>query len=481
MNAIKAGDEQGYERAHTAWKDNLDMTFKRHTLERERFQDAAKLFDTDMTLGTTKMKAALLQADDQKALLLLENGMFKELWDLQESRNNAMVKAYDAGARIDEAKLQKRFFEEAAKSVKDEPDPVKKAGTLLYNFEKIYRNKMDTPQKEVMGLWFRQHPNASAEEAAQFFRDKVERPVARGAGGVDQEFVKRFYEENPEATVEQFTEAFDKFKRGQRPEQRKNADQEFISRFYAENPNASTQEFTKAFDEFKRGQKAPGGAAGGNTDLTIDRQNAAEVARQKKAWRDEGVPEAEIAERGAKLAAHLRSAATPITSTRKDDLASQITRFQLASDTIDKVEGLLKKHNALTGLGGNITRPGEAIGNVVGLSNSTDRAQFKSYISELQDWGPRLLNEAKARPLSAEEKRISAIVPGLSLGDTTKNTADRLLELQGLFRKMKDQMTQRYEGTWEPPKGNIAAPPVAGSRKPWERAPIVKPDDSDAP
>jgi hypothetical protein len=219
-------------------------------------------------------------------------------------------------------------------------------------------------------------------------------------------------------------------------------------------------------------------SAGGNTNLTADRQRAADVdkiMKEKEAAGElKGKSAEQIADIRAKEEARLKSLGTPITSSRKDDLASAITRAQLSSDTINNIESLLKKHIALTGLGGKITRPAEAIGNVFG-SNATDRAQFLSLISELKEWAPRLLNESKARPLASEEKEIANIVPGLNIGDTTKNTADRLLKLQKLFRQLQENMTKRYEGTWQPPAAGSTSPPPATT------SPGRKPSYLDAP
>jgi hypothetical protein len=474
MNAIKAGDETEYERAHEAWKQNTDLAFKRHQMQREHYLDAITLMGQNMQVGEAKLRMMATKYGDAQTLFLLEHGMSKELIDLQEKRNDAIVKAVDASERVGKFALQKRFFEEASKQVEQEQDPVKKAGTMLYNFEKIFNNKMDTPQKEVMGLWFKQHPNATAEEAAEFYRTKVERPLG-GQQGADQEFIRRFREQNPDATDKEFARAYDEFKKGQRPETRANAEQTFSQKWWAEHPEGTAEEFGQAVAKFRRESRPQ--AAGGGGVVTAARDIERDVnkimAEKEAAGELAGKSAKEIAEIAAKERKHLLTESAPMTSSRRDDLASQITRFNLASQTIDKVEGLLKKHNALTGLGGKITRPAEAVGNAIGVSNATDRAQFLSYISELQDWGPRLLNEAKARPLSAEEKRIAAIVPGLSLGDTTRNTAERLLELQKLFRKMQEQMTERYQGTWQPPGVDGGATPERKPRRmPWANDPI---------
>jgi len=109
------------------------------------------------------------------------------------------------------------------------------------------------------------------------------------------------------------------------------------------------------------------------------------VAKQKEAWRKEGMSEDEIAKKGAEMYSKLKSSATPITATNRDQLDSMITRIDTANGH-RQVEALLKKHNALTGLGGKVTRPAETVSNWFG-SNETDRAQFRRYIEELRELG----------------------------------------------------------------------------------------------
>ena len=79
-----------------------------------------------------------------------------------------------------------------------------------------------------------------------------------------------------------------------------------------------------------------------------------------------------------------------------------LTRIDTANQAIDKVEALLKKHNAMTGLGGKITRPGEVVSNWFG-NNETDRAtQLRS---EDQDGPEPLSPHATSVPFHATLKR----------------------------------------------------------------------------
>lgn len=178
----------------------------------------------------------------------------------------------------------------------------------------------------------------------------------------------------------------------------------------------------------------------------------------------------------AKTRARLTAESGSITPNRRDQLTSQSDRFVYADQTIDKIEALLKKHNALTGLGGKITRPGEVVANWFG-DNEADRHQFESDINLLREWSSRLLNESQTRPLSAEESRIVSIVPGLEMGATTANTASRLMELKKLFKQMKAGIDARIgaEGASQQPASppETSAPPTKAPS--WDDFPAVSP------
>lgn len=288
---------------------------------------------------------------------------------------------------------------------------------------------------------------------------------------------KAYEESNPNATPEQKVQhrlqLLHDIKSGARSWQ-----QEALRNFMMVNPSA-TPEQTQAFLQSLRGGGQGGGT--GAQNLTTDRQRAGDIAKYReelKAEKNEDgsrkYTDQQVADMAADREKKLKMEATAPSANRRDQLASQITRFQVADQTIDKVEALLKKHSALTGLGGRITRPGEVVSNWFG-SSETDRAQFRSYINELREMGPRLINESHSRPLSAEETKIASIIPGLDAGDTTVNTAKRLLELKKLFKTLNTDLTKRYEGNWTPEgagdgKGSTAPAAPAGGDW-WKKLP----------
>ena len=250
-----------------------------------------------------------------------------------------------------------------------------------------------------------------------------------------------------------------------------------MSRLFAlgYNPKAPTTEksqealikFQKEQAELKRAGSAFGGGA---ANLTGDRQIASDVAamvEQYKAENPKATPE-EIADFRAQQLKRFKTEAASITGNKADELTGKVNRVEYAESTIDKVEALLKKHKAITGLGGTISRPGEAIGNVFG-SNETDRAQFKRYISELQEWAPRILTDSNGRPLSAEAGKVTNIIAGLNAGDTTANTARAYAELRPLLKRIKEDLAKRRGGAPE-----SSAPAAKEPPKAWESYPEAK-------
>lgn len=424
INAIKAGNEKEYERSYKAWQDNTKLALDRHKIAHEQYTDAVEILKTNMAVGEAKLRVLASKYGDQKVLTMLDNGMDKEVIDMMAAREKL------AGA------MQENFFKTTTENAK-----------MSQLFSLGYDPKNPTSDKSQAAL-------------KQFNR------VFGETKSIDTQFSQQWWEEHPSGTSEQFSKAFGDFKRSQynRPP---NAEQEFIQRWWAEHPGADVEEFSKAFQEFKRGQHPPSGQ--GSTALTPTRQVAAgvdEVMKQYKIDHPEASPEELLKVRTQKLR-EAQTASAPITGNRADEIKGKVNRIVYMEDTITKVEELLKKHNAITGLGGKVTRPAEIVGNIFG-SNETDRKQFERYISELKEWAPRALTDSNGRPLSSEAGNVSNIIAGLQVGDTTANTARAYLELRKLLSKMKGDLQSRGAGGGEAPPAT-AAPEGDW----WKNSPVV--------
>lgn len=241
-------------------------------------------------------------------------------------------------------------------------------------------------------------------------------------------------------------------------------EQEFTKRWWEEHPNASTEEFTAAYKQWHA-------STGGRTPvLTEGRQKAAEIERRKAEYVASGMDATKAHDKATQ---EVNRAGTVMSGNRADDLKQRIDMIDIqVLPTIDKIEQLLVKHKALTGIGGMVTRPAEAVSNVFG-SDATDRKQFERYISELQEIGPRILTGSNARPLAAEAGKINTIIAGLRLGDTTANTTRAYRELKQLFKDVRGSIEKRWGGDTSPAE---AAPEKSGGKTKfrWQDAPLVE-------
>jgi hypothetical protein len=88
MNAVREGNDKEFTRAYDAWKQNNDLTVKRHNIQQHSYDNAIRLMDSDLNLGRAKLQMEAARFGDQKTLWLLENGMDKEVIELQQKRKS---------------------------------------------------------------------------------------------------------------------------------------------------------------------------------------------------------------------------------------------------------------------------------------------------------------------------------------------------------------------------------------------------------
>jgi hypothetical protein len=436
MGAIKEGKTADYNRAYNAWKQNTDLVVKRQKIQHEAYQDAIGLMQTNMQAGEVKMRVLAARFGDQKTLFMLEHGLSKELIDLQYDRDHKaleMKKAMD-DYTVEHGKVSFLYangydsknpnspqsqeaykkFNEMEADLKKQPSITSEEGKLIREFAGTKKPDGTLP---------------TAEERKDFIKDlKANKTLS-----IDQETMARWDEDHPEAT----------------PEQRRD--------FAMTLPGAK-------------------GKSGADKTLTEDRQRSADVEAFRKemaaAKNPDGSPQytqAEIAEKAAAYAKHLKSVSAAPTGNKIDELKGLEKKVEVAEQTIDKIDKMLVQHKAMAGIGGKVTRAGEAVGNILG-SNQSDRAQFRRWILELQEILPSVINGRNGRPLSAEASKIEGIVAGLAAGDTNANTLRAYDELRPLLKTLKKQLQERQGQT----PGESAPAPAAPSVQPWTAYPEVK-------
>ena len=422
MEAVRAGKEDEFKKHFDAWKANNDLAVKRFEMERQHFTDAATLMDRDLAAGSRLASLNALRFGDQKAKMLLDNGMIKEWYELQESRAKLGEENIRLNTEITQDSLRRKVLEtDPGWKVGQEQDPSKPpvdprlvAVRRLEAFNRAYGVK-ETPQQELMGRWFFEHPEGTAEEAADFYKDT---------------FVRQ-----PQTLSAQQFQAVDDL---------------------VENEKIPREEAIRRVTQASA-KPASAGQPG------MGKEEALAVEELLRA--NPGMKRTEA------IAEVKRSAAT-ITGNKADDIRSRVDLFDNSNTKIDAALDTLNRHALSAGLAGRVTRMGERVGNIFG-SNDTDREQFMRDIKYLQTLAPQLLTDRHGRPLSSEAGSISDIIGGLSLGDTTANTIRALEEVKRLYAKMREDNTKRLGGTWTPaPASSAPAAPASGGS--WRSAPLVQ-------
>lgn len=483
INAIKQGNEKDYERAYKAWQDNTKLALDKHKIQHEQYQDAVELLKLNMAAGEAKMRVLAAKFGDEKTLFLLENGMSKEVIDLQASREKLALDLQTNRNKValENFKMSTLMNDPRYKAPVGSPE----RQALIHEFQEQWGNRAkSTPVQMFSERWLREHSDATAEDYGKAMAGFMQATKVTGSTTATKVALDKFLAENPEASPDQIS-AFLRSLKGPSDtkidlEKNKLAIQEArqkeIARHNSEmerlqNSRGDVQALRAK--ETERHNRAMENISHGRTDLTGDRQIAADVnsiIEKYKTEHPDATPD-EIAEKRTQLLAHYKSAASAPSGNRIDDLKGKINQVDLALNTINHIEDMLKKHNAIVGLGGKVTRPAEVINNIFG-GNETDRKQTERWISELQEIAPRILLDSKGRPLSSEAGRVETIIAGLRFGDTTANTARAYYEFRKVLQQIRSGLSDRMRvgPASNAPTAPAPAPPEGDW---WKSAPVV--------
>lgn len=266
-----------------------------------------------------------------------------------------------------------------------------------------------------------------------------------------------------------------------------------IQRLYAlgydpKNPQSpESQEAYKKFRQEKADLKRSEhvGAGGGATNLTTDRQIAADVAEYRKSLRAEedenGKPKYtadQVADMAAAKTRELKQKAAAPTSNRIDDLRGKVDQTDNILNLANKQVDFLEKYKGGAGLMGKIMRGEEIAENITGIGSKTDRVQFRRNVLELQEIVPRILTDSNGRPLASAQEKVDSVVAGLAAGDTGPNTMRAYRELIEMIKKRQQDYRGRIEGGYDPNKassgaGRTSTAPASTKKPSWMDAPVV--------
>jgi hypothetical protein len=178
MDAIKAGDDQAYDKAFAAYKTNADLAIKRHQMMHEEYQDALSLMHTDMAAGEAQLKLAAMKYDDKQMLFLTENGLSDLRDKLITGRAKALESTVEANDKIDAQTLRRQTFDSMKRDVeksgipKDDP---RYAALMAEAGRRAFAGK-ETPIDPQMWQWEMQHAQdhdgkgPTAEERQKFYQ-----------------------------------------------------------------------------------------------------------------------------------------------------------------------------------------------------------------------------------------------------------------------------------------------------------------------
>jgi hypothetical protein len=437
MNAVRAGDDQAYERAFTAWKENNALAIKRGEMMHQQYSDALGMMDTDYKRGALEMTMAARRFGDQQVLTMLDHGYNEQAFELISKRAAAVEGLAKADEQITESSVRKQVFDAEIKGLdKNVKDPVARAGYTLDAFNRVYGNKqMTNPAMEAMGTIMHQHgPGTQDPWTAEQFVDYAEKhhllPYSgRGATSVGSK----------QALIQ--------------------------SEYESLKDTAPWMSDTERLEEANR-----------RAEVLVTKRTGPgatqEVVDQKKAEIKKANPGMSDADAAIHAQREVKIGTAVPSGNRVDQLKARGDQIKYADELITQVETLLKKHDAIAGLGGRVTRPGEVLADVIsgGANGPTDRKQFERFINELQLLMPRILTDSQGRPLGAEASHITSIVAGLNLGDTVANTTRAMRELQKQLAEMRKDTDARMGGGG----ASREQPAPTGDTPRWMQAPEVK-------
>jgi hypothetical protein len=418
MNAIHDNDADSYKNAYDAWQENSKLVIDRAKLEREEYRDALEAMKTNMQLGQVRMQMVATKLGDQKALIMAENGMLPELYEMLGKRDSIMT----------------QFEENHIKLMQDQF----KAGVLMDLQRGMSPEDLKDPQKkgEILQKW----TELTNPEFAERKRHEISEEEIRKNANTKYEIMQELQDDPAYKAAD----------------------------FVGKNAMINARSAALA------GRTGTG--VGGNANLTPGRIEAQDLATMRKQWTDEKMPAEDVAHNTARLKKQLDLESKSITGNQQDKLVADLNRVQYAEDDIGKIEDLLSKHNLISGLGGKITRPGEVVANALGTSTSTDRKQFERDITQLQMWLRPLITGSQGRPIAADASKMDTIAAGLRAGDSKYGTIEAYRELMtDLLPKMKKDLTARATGRGLENAQSPSVPASQGEQPAWKRGIPVGP------
>ena len=147
MNAIRANDDKMYERAHTAWQDNMSLAVKRFNLEQTGYKDAVELMKTNMAAGSEKLKMEMMKYGWEQGLVLHEAGLDDKLFEAIEARGKAVASMGDIQQKIVH---NNAYMSDAHRLGFDSTNPTSaKSIEAIRKADERWNDKNQTPENKI--------------------------------------------------------------------------------------------------------------------------------------------------------------------------------------------------------------------------------------------------------------------------------------------------------------------------------------------
>ena len=439
LNGIKEGNEANYTRAFEAYKQNVATAKAKHEIEHQAYTDALALGTHDLALSNAKMRAEAARFGDKQMLALLDNSMYKEIWDTYAARNKAMESAANLAENTTIRTMQNDVLKKQFAAIDAQPGPpgpdgqptpmpeAIKAAQKLRLFNTVMASgKLGTPQAQAMAQIIIENPTLSVDELLKKAEEhQIIKPAAGtgGAKGIEDRIVREraaeIQKEHPEMPL---TQAIGQARTEAKPESKSAAAvkmQKTLARgreLLEQNPELSE---TEAFTRAQREMAVEGSAPSAN---------------------------------------------------KIDELRGKYDQTDNAIRKSEKILDFLDKYKGGSGLFGKIMRGEEVVTNIAGISTRADRNQFRRDVHELQGYVDKIIVDANGRPLKSAQDKVDDVIAGLNAGDTGPNTQRAYRELIAELKKRKKDYAGRIGTGFDPNKTSSGAsedePAAAGGKTP---------------
>jgi len=412
INAKHAGDMEAYHENYKAWKDNTEMALQRHKIQSEELQQALEMLVKKPAAGHAMMQAVAAKYGDKAAELMTEAGLYHQVAQLDQSRANAasgmamqmlqLTAQHDREVHADRERREQHAETQRHNMAMEGLSAGR--GTNLGN--SLALAKLNSWKSEFMQTNGRE-PNDD-ETYSQYNSIMQEAKVGRAAptatGLLSQQAVIQ-------------ADAEIKGLKGQGHD---------LSP--AEEAAIKTKWITKSLldkSPFMHG-------------LNALEAHAVTMAAEK---------DPTLMDDPTKLGQVVREVAGRNSPTPKqvEDIENKGREYAHALDAMDRLRTNMQKAFTV-GLGGKIARPIEAIGNIAGFLNDTDRADFLSDLDYLQRIAPELLSYKGTAGSAGRvgDERLEKIIRGKSLGDTAQNVASSLDRVGEIFAEDLMGLNEQY-------------------------------------